>query len=150
MRFNGAYLLCEIKYTNPYHGFCGECTVLNKISPNTGDWRLGNHGSRRFFVIFDFRSTFVEPKNIFTCSILNFWVFWKATSLNRSFLASKSPGSKLAHHLGPILRENFGKTHNVRLHKWMSNFQIEQMMWPWQCREGFKNLTRPNASKCLI
>ena len=46
-------------------------------------------------------------KYIYTWPIQKNWMFWKAMSLNRPFLLSKSHGARLWYPLVPILREGF-------------------------------------------
>ena len=54
-----------------------------------------------------FRQLRSIQKYIYTWSLQKIWMFWKAMSLNRSFLLSKSRGPRLWYPLVPILREGF-------------------------------------------
>ena len=57
---------------------------------------------------FRFSSNFRRAEKVFILARFKFfWMFWKAMSLNRSFLLSKSRGARLWYPLVPILREEF-------------------------------------------
>ena len=64
-------------------------------------WRLASRESwiSPIFVIFRFSLNFRRTKNIFILSrFKKFWMFWKAMSLNRSFLGSMVPGDRPYRH----------------------------------------------------
>ena len=76
---------------------------------------LGKSSSRAWkFQIF---SIFHRPAKIFLLNRFeNFWMFWKAMILIRSFLLSKSRRPRLRHPLVPLLWEDFGKIPISHLH----------------------------------